>query len=39
MKIKIVFTFSDNGFEEYGKNFVESCKKIYRFNRRNRVVY
>lgn len=28
MKIKIVSTFSDKGFEEYGKNFVESCKKF-----------
>lgn len=28
MKIGIVTTFSDNGFEEYGKHFVESCKKF-----------
>ena len=28
MKIGIVTTFSDKGFEEYGKYFVESCKKF-----------
>jgi hypothetical protein len=28
MKIKIVSTFSDNGYHEYGKYFVESCKKF-----------
>jgi hypothetical protein len=28
MKIKIVSTFSDKGYEEYGKHFVESCKKF-----------
>ena len=28
MKIRIVSTFSDKGFEEYGRNFVESCKKF-----------
>jgi hypothetical protein len=28
MKIKIISTFSDNGYEEYGKHFVESCKKF-----------
>lgn len=28
MKIKIVSTFSDKGFEEYGKNFVETCKRF-----------
>jgi hypothetical protein len=28
MKIKIVSTFSDKGFKEYGKNFVESCKQF-----------
>jgi hypothetical protein len=28
MKIRIVSTFSDNGFEEYGKNFVEGCKRL-----------
>jgi len=27
MKIGIVSTFSDNGYQEYGKHFVESCKK------------
>jgi len=28
MKIKIVSTFSDNGYKQYGKYFVESCKKF-----------
>lgn len=28
MKIGIVTTFSDKGYEEYGKHFVESCKKF-----------
>jgi hypothetical protein len=28
MKIGIVTTFSDKGYEEYGKYFVESCKKF-----------
>jgi hypothetical protein len=28
MKIKIVSTFSDKGYELYGKLFVESCKKF-----------
>lgn len=28
MKIRIVSTFSDNGYREYGKNFVESCKQF-----------
>jgi hypothetical protein len=28
MKIKIVSTFSDKGYAEYGKHFVESCKKF-----------
>ena len=28
MKIKIISTFSDKGYEEYGKHFVESCKKF-----------
>lgn len=28
MKLKIVSTFSDQGYEEYGKRFVESCKKF-----------
>lgn len=27
MKIGIVTTFSDKGYQEYGKHFVESCKK------------
>jgi len=28
MKIKIISTFSDKGYHEYGKYFVESCKKF-----------
>ena len=28
MKIGIVTTFSDKGYDEYGKYFVESCKKF-----------
>lgn len=28
MKLGIVTTFSDKGFDEYGKYFVESCKKF-----------
>lgn len=28
MKIKIVSTFSDDGYEKYAKYFVESCKKF-----------
>lgn len=28
MKLGIVTTFSDKGFEEYGRHFVESCKKF-----------
>jgi len=28
MKIKIISTFSDSGYHEYGKYFVESCKKF-----------
>lgn len=27
MKIKIVSTFSDAGYEEYGRNFIESCRQ------------
>jgi hypothetical protein len=27
MKIGIVSTFSDSGYSEYGKYFVESCKQ------------
>jgi hypothetical protein len=28
MKIGIVTTFSDHGYEQYGKNFIQSCKKF-----------
>lgn len=28
MKLGIVTTFSDKGFDEYGRHFVESCKKF-----------
>lgn len=28
MKVSVVTTFSDAGFQEYGKNFIESCKKF-----------
>lgn len=28
MKIKIISTFSDAGYNEYGKHFVESCKQF-----------
>lgn len=28
MKLGIVTTFSDKGYEEYGRHFVESCKKF-----------
>lgn len=28
MKIKIVSTFSDKGYEEYGKSFLEGCRKF-----------
>lgn len=32
MKIGIVTTFSDKGYQEYGKYFVESCKKFLNSN-------
>ena len=32
MKIGIVTTFSDKGYEEYGKYFVDSCKKFVNKN-------